>query len=93
VRDWVLVDGRVKDAARIDFTSRYLHELRRAITDGTPVEAYFHWSLFDNFEWAQGYKDRFGLVFVDYPTQKRTLKDSALWYREVIVSNGASLPA
>jgi beta-glucosidase len=93
VRDWVSLDGRVKDAPRIDFTTRYLRELRRAIADGTPVAGYFHWSLLDNFEWAQGYKDRFGMVFVDYSTQKRTLKDSALWYREVIASNGASLPA
>jgi beta-glucosidase len=87
------LDGLVHDAPRIDFTARYLRELRRAIADGTPVHAYFHWSLLDNFEWAQGYKDRFGLVFVDYPTQKRTLKDSARWYRDVIASNGASLPA
>jgi beta-glucosidase len=93
VRDWVSLDGRVHDSARVDFTARYLRELRRAIADGTPVHAYFHWSLLDNFEWAQGYKDRFGMVFVDYATQKRTLKDSALWYREVIASNGASLPA
>ena len=87
------LDGQVHDPQRIDFTARYLRELRRAIADGTPVRGYFHWSLLDNFEWAQGYKDRFGMVFVDYPTQKRTLKDSARWYRDVIASNGASLPA
>jgi beta-glucosidase len=92
-RDWVSLDGQVHDATRVDFTARYLRELRRTIADGTPVRAYFHWSLLDNFEWAQGYKDRFGMVFVDYPTQKRTLKDSARWYREVVASNGASLPA
>ncbi len=92
-RDWVSLDGQVHDAPRIDFTARYLRELRRTIADGTPARAYFHWSLLDNFEWAQGYKDRFGMVFVDYPTQKRTLKDSARWYRDVIASNGASLPA
>jgi beta-glucosidase len=93
VRDWVSLDRLVHDAPRVDFTARYLHQLRRAIADGTPIAAYFHWSLLDNFEWAQGYKDRFGMVFVDFPTQKRTLKDSALWYREVIASNGATLPA
>jgi beta-glucosidase len=92
-RDWVSLDGQVHDAPRIDFTARYLRELRRATADGTPVRAYFHWSLLDNFEWAQGYKDRFGMVFVDFPTQKRTLKDSARWYREVIASNGRTLPA
>ena len=57
------------------------------------MRGYFHWSLLDNFEWAHGYRERFGMVYVDYATQKRTLKDSALWYREVIASNGASLPA
>jgi beta-glucosidase len=92
-RDWVSLDGQVHDAPRIDFTARYLRELRRAIADGTPVRAYFHWSLLDNFEWAQGYKDRFGMVFVDFPTQKRILKDSARWYRDVIASNGTILPA
>jgi beta-glucosidase len=92
-RDWASLDGQVRDAARIDFTTRYLRELRRTIRDGTPIVAYFHWSLLDNFEWAQGYKDRFGMVFVDFATQKRTLKDSARWYRELIASSGAGLPA
>jgi beta-glucosidase len=90
-RDWLSLDGRVHDSARIDFTERHLIELRRAHGDGVPIEAYFHWSLIDNFEWAHGYKHRFGLVHCDYETQKRTLKDSALWYSEVIASHGASL--
>jgi beta-glucosidase len=55
------------------------------------VRGYFHWSLLDNFEWAEGYKQRFGLVHVDYATQKRTPKDSAAWYAEVIRTNGADL--
>ena len=59
------------------------------IAAGVPVRGYFHWSLLDNFEWAEGYKHRFGLVHVDYATQKRTPKDSAHWYRDVIASNGA----
>lgn len=63
----------------------------RAITDGVDVRGYFQWSILDNFEWAEGYKERFGLVHVDYETQKRTLKESAYWYRSVIESNGANL--
>jgi beta-glucosidase len=55
------------------------------------VGGYFQWSLMDNFEWAEGYKPRFGLVHVDYPTQTRTLEDSALWYREVIRTHGENL--
>jgi len=89
VRDWVAIDGAVHDAARIDFTTRYLRALHRAIQDGVDVRGYFHWSILDNFEWAEGYKERFGLIHVDYQTQKRTLKDSAHWYRRVIESNGA----
>jgi beta-glucosidase len=88
LRDWVTADGAVHDPDRIDFTARYLRELAAGIAAGVPVEAYFHWSILDNFEWAEGYKHRFGLVYVDYATQKRTLKDSARWYRDVIASNG-----
>lgn len=89
--DWVDLDGRVRDPQRIDFTRRYLLELERAIGDGVDVRGYFHWSVMDNFEWAEGYKDRFGLVYVDFTTQQRTLKDSAHWYRAVILSNGEAL--
>jgi len=89
--DWVGLDGKVHDGARIDFLHRYLRELKRAIDDGVDVRGYFAWSILDNFEWAEGYKHRFGLIHVDYATQKRTLKDSAYWYREVIGNNGAGL--
>jgi len=89
--DWVSLDGQVHDPQRIDFTNRYLLALRKAIQDGVDVKGYFHWSIIDNFEWAEGYKLRFGMIYVDYPTQKRILKDSALWYKEVIASNGVSL--
>jgi beta-glucosidase len=89
--DWVAADGQVHDPQRIDFTRAYLRELSAAIAAGVPVQAYFHWSLLDNFEWAHGYKQRFGLVHVDFATQKRTPKDSARWYRDVIASNGARL--
>jgi len=89
--EWVSLDGKVHDPLRIDFLQRYLLALRRAIADGVDIRGYFHWSIMDNFEWASGYKHRFGLVHVDFDTQKRTLKDSAYWYREVIRTNGESL--
>jgi beta-glucosidase len=89
--DWVSVDGKVHDPQRIDYTTRYLRALRRAINDGVDCRGYFHWSVMDNFEWAEGYKDRFGLIHVDYATLKRTPKESAAWYRTVIESNGRVL--
>ncbi len=89
--DWVSLDGRVHDPQRIDFLARYLREYRRAAADGVPVRGYFQWSIMDNFEWAEGYKQRFGLIHVDYQTQKRTPKDSYFWYKKVIQDNGASL--
>lgn len=89
--DWVSTDGKVHDPQRIDFIRRYLRELGRAIGDGVDVRGYFQWSIMDNFEWAEGYKERFGLIHVDYQTQERKPKDSAYWYRDVIQSNGATL--
>ncbi len=89
--DWVGVDGCVHDPQRIDYASWALGGLYRAASEGIDVRGYFHWSLLDNFEWAEGYKQRFGLVHVDFETQQRTIKDSAWWYRDVIASNGASL--
>lgn len=89
--DWVALDGRVHDAARIDFLNRHLLELERACRDGIPVQGFFHWSLMDNFEWNEGYKHRFGLIHVDFETQQRLFKDSAYWYRHVIATNGLSL--
>ncbi len=90
--DWVSLDGAVHDPQRIDHMSRYLGNFRKASESGVKIAGYFHWSIMDNFEWAEGMKHRFGLVHVDYTTQKRTLKDSAYFYRDVIASNGASLP-
>ncbi len=89
--DFVNLDGRVHDASRIDFMTKYLIQLRRALADGIDLQGYFYWSAMDNFEWQDGYKHRFGLIHVDYATQQRTLKDSALWYRDVIASNGGDL--
>jgi beta-glucosidase len=92
-RDWIARDGKVHDWQRIEYLTRYLLELERAIDDGVPVEGYFHWSFIDNFEWAEGYKERFGLVYCDYATQKRVVKHSARWYAELIRTHGASLRA
>lgn len=89
--DWVHADGRVHDHGRIDFITRYLTELRRGIAEGADVRGYFHWSLMDNFEWAEGYAKRFGLVYVDYQTQERIPKDSFAWYREIVRTNGRCL--
>jgi beta-glucosidase len=90
-RDQVFLDGHVHDPQRIDYMNRVLLELSRAIADGVPVLGYYAWSLLDNFEWADGYKQRFGLTYVDYTTQKRTPKASFHWYKKVIQSNGRSL--
>jgi beta-glucosidase len=86
--DWVSLDGQVHDPQRIDFLARYLGQLRQAIADGADVRGYFQWSIMDNFEWAEGYKQRFGLVHVNYETQRRTPKDSAAWFRNFIAANG-----
>lgn len=91
--DWVGSDGCVHDPQRIDYTRRYLAELERGIAAGADVRGYFHWSILDNFEWAEGYSQRFGLIHVDYATGKRTLKDSAHWYADVIRTRGASIHA
>ncbi|MFA5058790.1 MAG: family 1 glycosylhydrolase, partial [Opitutaceae bacterium] len=89
--DWVGLDGRVPDGARIDYTRRMLRGIRRALNEGINVHGYFHWALMDDFEWQFGYHYRFGLVHVDFTTFKRTPKDSFHWYREVIAARGANL--
>lgn len=89
--DFIYLDGAVHDLDRIDFLTRYLLALQRVIGAGVPIIGYFHWAFTDNFEWNRGYSERFGLVYVDFNTQDRTCKDSALWYRSVIQSNGGSL--
>jgi beta-glucosidase len=80
-------DGIVYDTDRIMFLRNYLTHLQRATAEGVPVRGYFHWSLMDNFEWADGYGTRFGLLHVDYATQRRTPKLSASFYREVAARN------
>ena len=81
-----LVDGRVTDTERITYIHRHLDALAAAMAQGIDVRGYFLWSLLDNFEWNSGYAKRFGIVHVDYETQRRTLKDSAIWYRNFIQS-------
>jgi beta-glucosidase len=89
VRDQLFLDGGIHDNQRIDYVQRALLRLSDAIRTGVPVRGYFYWSFLDNFEWADGYKQRFGLVYVDYETQRRIPKDSYAFYRDVVVSNGA----
>ena len=82
------VDGVVRDDKRLAYLDGHLRACHRAIEDGVPLAGYFAWSLMDNFEWQEGYTQRFGIVWVDYETQERTPKDSARWYAEVIARNG-----
>ena len=89
--DVIFRDGQVHDPKRIDFLHRYLTELSNAIADGVPVKGYLQWSFLDNFEWNSGYDERFGLIYVDYPTLRRIPKDSAKWYAQVIATNGEIL--
>lgn len=86
-----LTDGAVHDEQRVEYLRAHIAEVRAAVADGAPVEAYFAWSLLDNFEWAEGYAKRFGLYYVDYATQRRYAKDSAHYYREVIAAHRAEV--
>ncbi|MRS05188.1 glycosyl hydrolase family protein, partial [bacterium] len=80
--------GKIEDPKRIEYIDMHLQVIARAIQAGIPVKGYFVWSFMDNFEWTHGYSQRFGLVYVDYKTQKRTPKTSAYWYGKVIKENG-----
>ena len=84
-------NGVVNDQRRLDYYQKHLSSLGSAISKGAPIKGYFAWSLMDNFEWALGYEKRFGIVHVDFKTQKRTIKNSGKWYAEVIKNNGADL--
>jgi beta-glucosidase len=86
--DTLTPGGRIHDEARIRYLSGHLAAAHAAIAEGAKLEGYFYWSLMDNFEWAWGYSRRFGIVYVDYPTQRRILKDSAMFYGDVIERNG-----
>ena len=89
--DIVSADGAVHDPDRQDFLQDFLGNVKQAVKDGIPVLGYQHWSIMDNFEWCEGYEPRFGLIHVDYQTQKRTIKDSGYTYAEIIRSNGENL--
>ncbi|NLM50664.1 MAG: beta-glucosidase [Clostridiaceae bacterium] len=89
--DTISFDGKCHDPQRIDYVHRHLLSLKKAAEEGVEVDGYFLWSLLDNFEWAEGYNERFGIIYVDYQTQKRTPKDSYYWYKSVIEANGENL--
>lgn len=84
---------RVRDPLRVDYLRSHLQALREATAAGCDVRGYFVWSLLDNLEWSHGFSKRFGIVHVDFETQKRTPKDSARFYADVVASNGSALPA
>ncbi|MGC2326546.1 MAG: family 1 glycosylhydrolase, partial [Candidatus Sulfotelmatobacter sp.] len=79
--------GAIRDARRVEYHRQYLAALARAIADGADVRGYHAWSLIDNFEWAEGFSQRFGLAYVDFKTQQRTIKESGRWYAKVAAEN------
>ena len=85
--DVVAPDGQIYDTDRVMYFRNYLTNLHRAVNEGVPVKGYFLWSLLDNYEWADGYDKRFGITYVDFTTQKRTLKLSGQYYKDVIAAN------
>jgi beta-glucosidase len=89
--DVVTPDGHIHDEKRKSYLEGHIAQVRRAMADGAPVKGYFVWSLLDNFEWAEGYSQRFGLIHVDYETGRRGFKDSANWYGQVTRENGFTL--
>ncbi|MGM9552268.1 MAG: GH1 family beta-glucosidase [Clostridia bacterium] len=89
--DWVCRDGKVHDSMRADYIQRHIASLKRAADEGVDIDGYFLWSLMDNFEWKMGYSQRFGIVYVDFETKERIIKDSAYAYRDIIRANGENL--
>jgi beta-glucosidase len=84
--------GRIRDERRLTYLREHMAAAHRAVECGVPLAGYFVWSLMDNFEWNFGYAQRFGIFWVDYETQQRMPKDSALWYKQVIAENGFKVP-
>lgn len=90
--DFVMSDRKVHDPQRIEYIRSYLSGVKRALQEGIPILGYTYWSFMDNMEWAEGYDMRFGLIYNDYQTQKRTIKESARFYQSVIACNGENIP-
>jgi beta-glucosidase len=90
--DIITMDHKVEDPQRIDYLRRHIAALHRAIEQGVNVFAYMQWSLTDNFEWAFGYDSRFGLIYIDFETQKRIIKSSGAWYAKLIAENAVEIP-
>jgi beta-glucosidase len=90
-RDMISSQGKVEDPLRVDYLRTYLSQVHRAIQAGVRVKGYFVWTLMDNFEGAHGFSQRFGLVYSEYRTQKRVIKDSGRWYSEVVRNNGIDI--
>lgn len=90
-QDMINREGKVEDDHRLDFLYKHLEAAHRAIENGVNLDGYFVWSFMDNFEWSAGYTKRFGIVYVDYDTQRRVVKKSGKWYSDVIKNNGFEL--
>jgi beta-glucosidase len=88
VKDKISLDGKVHDKERIDYLKKHIISAHKAVSEGINLNGYFIWTLIDNFEWAWGTSKRLGLIYVDFPTQKRIIKDSGYWYKKVIQNNG-----
>jgi beta-glucosidase len=86
--DEITQDGEIHDPRRLDYLRQHFIQTRLAMQDGVDIRGYFVWSLLDNFEWGHGNTKRFGITYVDFKTQKRTIKDSGKWYGAVIAANG-----
>jgi beta-glucosidase len=83
----IVSNGRVEDFKRINYLEQHINQVFRAKQDGVNVNGYFVWSFTDNFEWAEGYRPRFGLIYIDFETQQRIIKDSGYWYGKLIRSH------
>ena len=91
IQDFVNMEGRIVDDGRIDYIKRHLRAISQANEMGANCKGYFVWSFMDNFEWALGYIPRFGIVYMDYATNKRIPKQSAYWYKDVIEHSGFTI--
>jgi beta-glucosidase/6-phospho-beta-glucosidase/beta-galactosidase len=85
-------NGNIHDQQRIHYLQGHIQTVAQVIRQGVPIKGYVVWSFLDNFEWSEGYRKRFGLVYVDYPTQRRIVKDSGRWYASFVASQRESRP-